>query len=63
MAHIHERAFSTTHVFTREELMVVTPAKIMNYLKIKIYDDANADPDTVPPKNYRSNSIKSWKKA
>ena len=63
MAHIHERAFSTTHEFTREELMVVTPAKIMNYLKIKIYDDANADPDTVPPKNYRSNSIKSWKKA
>ena len=33
------------------------------YLKTKIYDDPNADPDIVPPKRYRANTIKCWKKA
>ena len=63
MKHIHRRSFSSKHKWTRPELLAVTPKKIMTFLKIRIYGDANADPDVTPPKKYRSNTIKSWKKA
>ena len=33
------------------------------YLKTKIYDNPNANPDIVPPKRYRAKTIKCWKKA
>ena len=63
MNYIHHKTFRSDHKWTRPELLALKPAKMMNYLKIKIYDDANADPDVVPPVRYRSNTIKSWKKA
>jgi hypothetical protein len=63
MVHVHRRNFSAEHKWTRPQLLAVTPTKIMNFLKLKIYDDADVDPDVTPPKRYRSNTIKSWKKA
>jgi hypothetical protein len=63
MVHIHRRNFSAEHKWTKAQLLAVTPKKIMNFLKIRIYDDADVDPDVTPPKRYRSNTIKSWKKA
>ena len=58
MDHIHRKSFRPDHKWTRRELLAVTPKKIMTFLKVKIYDDADADPDVVPPKHYRSNTIK-----
>ena len=63
MQHVLHKNFSQTHKWTQRELLAVTPKKIMNFLKLKIYDDADADPDVVPPKRYRSNTVKAWKKA
>ena len=63
MEHIHRKTFSSGHKFTKAELKAVNPKKIMKFLKLRIYDDADADPDVVPPKRYRSNTVKSWKKA
>ena len=63
MNHVHQTTFSSDHQWTRPELLAVTPDKIMVYLKTKIYDDPNADPDVAPPKRYRANTVKCWKKA
>ena len=63
MNHIHRKSFKPDHKWTKPELKAVSPKNIMNFLKIKIYDNANADPDVVPPKRYRSNTVKAWKKA
>ena len=63
MNNVHHKTFSSDHKWTRPELLAVTPEKIMVYLKTKIYDDPNADPDIVPPLRYRANTIKCWKKA
>ena len=41
----------------------MNPDKIMVYLKTKIYDDLNADPNVISPKRYQANTIKCWKKA
>ena len=63
MSFIHEGlTFGATHVFTRAELLAVTPEKIMEYLTIKVYDNPAANQDIDPPKFYRTNTIKSWKK-
>ena len=63
MNHVHHTTFSSDHQWARLELLAVTPEKIMVYLKTKIYDDPNADPDADPPKCYRANTIKCRKKA
>ena len=63
MNSIHGKNFRAGYKWTQSELLAVTPEKIMKYLKLKIYKDANADPDVVAPVNYRSNTIKCWKKA
>ena len=63
MNNVHHKTFSSDHKWTRPELLAVTPKKIRVYLKTKIYDDPNADPDIVPPLRYRANTIKCWKKA
>ena len=63
IVHINRRNFYAEHKWTKAQLLAVTPKKIMNFLKIKIYDDADVDPDVTPPKRHRSNTTKSWKKA
>ena len=63
MNHVHQMTFSSNHQWTRPELLAVTPDKIMVYLKTKIYDDLNADPNVISPKRYQANTIKCWKKA
>ena len=55
--------FGATQVFTHAELEVVTPKKILEYLLIKVYENPAANPDIDPPKFYRTNTIKAWKKA
>jgi hypothetical protein len=56
--HFHEG-----HVFSQAELLAVTPERLMEYLLLKIYHNSEANPDVDPPLFYRTNTIKSWKKA
>ena len=63
MEHIHRKKFGKEHKFTKAELKAVNPKKIMKFVKLRVYDDEDADPDVVPPVRYRSNTIKTWKKA
>ena len=63
MEHVHRKKFRKEHKFSQAELKAVNPKKIMEFVKLRVYDDADADPDVVPPVRYRSNTIKSWKKA
>ena len=59
----HGMHFREDHVFSRAELLAVTPERLMEYLLLKIYHDSDANPDVDPPIYYRTNTIKSWKKA
>lgn len=63
MEYIHQRSYLRDHEFTREELLAVTPEAIVRYLKLKVYGDEDANPDVDPPRNYRLNTIKVWKKS
>ena len=63
MREIHGRAFSADHEWTKRELKAVTPEKIMRFLKVRIYGNADADPDVDPPVFHRRNCILYWKKA
>lgn len=63
MNYIHSTVFLRDHDFTQDELVAVTPEKIITYLKIKVYGNENAHPDVDPPLHYRLNTVKVWKKS
>lgn len=64
MSYIHDgQHFGESHVFTQQELLAVTPQKLLRYLKIKIYGNGNANPDVDPPLHHRSSSVAYMKKA
>lgn len=55
--------FPVDHVFTRDELLEVTPEKIVEYLKLQVYGTADARPDVDPPLHHRANTVLYMKKA
>ena len=63
MEHIHRKKFDKEHKFTKAEINAVNPKKIIKFVKLCVYDDEDADPNVVLPVCYRSNTIKTWKKA
>jgi hypothetical protein len=48
--------------FTMEQKAIITPEQLVRWMKHRIYDDAEADPDIDRPK-LRSSTILFWKKA
>ena len=50
-------------MWTKPQLLAITPKKIIRYLLIKIYGDKNAHFDKDPPLHHRRNSVLFWKKA
>ena len=56
-------AYWPDHMWTNDELLAVTPKILLWYIKIKVYDSENAQPDVQPPLNYQSNTVLFWKKA
>ena len=63
MAAIHGREFTPQHKWTKRELKVVTPDKIIKYLNKKIYGKVDVEHDVEPPIYHRRNSVLFWKKA
>lgn len=64
MSYVHDGAvYNESHQFTQDELLAVTPTILLQYLKIKIYGNVNANPDVDPPINHRANSVLYIKKA
>ena len=50
MVHLHRHKVFAEHKWTKAQLLAVTSKKIMNFLKIKIYDNADVSLDVTPPK-------------
>ncbi len=63
MSFVHGRAYRPDHVWTNDDLLAVTPAIIVRFIKIKVYGSENAQPDAQPPLKYRSSTVLFWKKA
>jgi hypothetical protein len=64
MSFVHDgRSFGPDHVWTNDELLAVTPEILVRYIKIKVYDCENAQPDIDPPLHHRASTILFWKKA
>ena len=64
MSFVHAgREYQPCHVWTRDELLAVTPDIIVRYIKLKVYGSEDAQADVTPPLYYRSSTIKFWKKA
>ena len=64
MSFVHAgREYQPSHVWTRDELLAVTPDIIVRYIKLKVYGSEDAQADVTPPLYYRSSTIKFWKKA
>ena len=58
-----DQEFEEGHVWSREQLMLVNPQEIVNYIKIRVYGREDANPDVDPPVHYRSSTVKQWKKS
>ena len=64
MSFVHAgREYQPSHVWTRDELLEVTPGIIVRYIKLKVYGSEDAQADVTPPLYYWSSTIKFWKKA
>jgi len=57
MTAIHGREFTPQHKWTKRELKVVTPDKIIKYLNKKIYGKVDVEHDVEPPIYHRQNSV------
>ena len=63
MEFILQQTFPPEYEFSRAELLEVTPTGLMRFLKLKVFGNEEANIDTDQIINYRSNTIKCWKKA
>ena len=63
MSFLHwDKTYQPGHKWTKRQLLAITPKKILRYIKIKVYDNEDANTDKDPPIYHFSNSVLFWKR-